>query len=220
MRCSTLDELCERSDCILILAPSNPEKHLQYARQVLKYRKRTYIDKTFAPDCKTAERIFSIGSECHTPFFSTSALRYASELDALKGNVEKAIITGGGRSFEEYLIHMVEMAVVLFPQAAFDRVKSERIGAQRLIRMQCADGKEAALIYSPSYGYTIAAEFPGGKTSFVSVTSAFFLDLIKSILRFFETGAHPFEPRETLEVMRVRDAILLSEKQPDEWLAL
>ena len=46
-RCMTLKELCEKSDCILVLAPSNPEKHLAYAEEVLKYGKRTYIDKTF-----------------------------------------------------------------------------------------------------------------------------------------------------------------------------
>ena len=54
LRCETIAELCEKSDFIVILAPSDPEKHLEYASEVLKYGKRTYIDKTFAPDYKTA----------------------------------------------------------------------------------------------------------------------------------------------------------------------
>ena len=62
-RCDTLAELCEKSDYILVLAPSNPETHLRYASEVLKYGKRTYIDKTFAPDLATAEKIFEIGKK-------------------------------------------------------------------------------------------------------------------------------------------------------------
>ena len=49
-RCESIAELCEKSDFIIVLAPSNPEKHLAYASEVLKYGKRTYVDKTFAPD--------------------------------------------------------------------------------------------------------------------------------------------------------------------------
>ena len=36
-KCETLEELCQKSDVIVILAPSNPEKHLDYARVALKY---------------------------------------------------------------------------------------------------------------------------------------------------------------------------------------
>ena len=49
-RCATIEEVCEKSDVLFILAPTNPEKHLEYAKIALKYGKRTYIDKTFAPN--------------------------------------------------------------------------------------------------------------------------------------------------------------------------
>ncbi len=80
-QCNTLEELCEKSDYIIVLAPSNPEKHLEYAKKVLLYGKRTYIDKTFAPDYATAKEIFAIGKRYNTPFFTSSALRYAEELN-------------------------------------------------------------------------------------------------------------------------------------------
>ena len=38
-KCATIDELCEKSDYIIVLAPSNPETHLRYAEAVLKYKK-------------------------------------------------------------------------------------------------------------------------------------------------------------------------------------
>lgn len=214
-RCATLKELCEVCDHVIVLAPSNPEKHLGYAEEVLKYGKRTYIDKTFAPDFAISEKIFELGKAGNTSFFSTSALRYASELKNV-GNAQKLIITGGGRYFEEYLIHIVEMAVVLLG-TGFSRVKTETVGEQRICRCQCADGREAVLIFSPALGYSITAEYEGGKFRHFDVTSSFFLDLIKDILRFFETGIQPFDPEETRAVMRVRDGLLTAEKQDGVW---
>ncbi len=101
-KCDTIEELCEKSDYILILSPANPEKHLGYAETVLKYKKNTYIDKTFAPDLTTAKAIYALGEKYGTKFFSTSALRYAEELDEFVGkNVESLSVTGNGRSLEE-----------------------------------------------------------------------------------------------------------------------
>ena len=41
-KCATIDELCTECDAIIILAPSNPEKHLPYAKAVFKYGKLIY----------------------------------------------------------------------------------------------------------------------------------------------------------------------------------
>lgn len=57
-KCSSIEELCEKADNIMILAPSDPDTHLRFAEKVLKYGKNTYIDKTFAPNYETAKKIF------------------------------------------------------------------------------------------------------------------------------------------------------------------
>ena len=62
-KCNSIAEVCEKADYILVLAPSNPETHLRYAKEVLKYKKNTYIDKTFAPDYATAKEIFDIAKK-------------------------------------------------------------------------------------------------------------------------------------------------------------
>jgi len=95
MKCESIEELCEKSDVIVILAPSDPEKHLVYAERVLPFGKPTYIDKTFAPDLDTAKKIFAIAEKHETPLFSSSALRYASELDDVDGCTHVST-TGGG----------------------------------------------------------------------------------------------------------------------------
>ena len=146
--CATMEEVCEKSDVLLILAPSNPEKHLEYARVALKYGKPTYVDKTFTPDFSQAQEIFSLAERYGAPCFSTSALRYGSELEDLKG-ARNVITTGGGRSADEYLVHQVEMIVKLMGTDAV-AVKAEAQGDQRIFRARFADGRMSTAIYDPS----------------------------------------------------------------------
>lgn len=102
-RCDSIREVCEKSDCIVILSPDNPENHLPYARQVLPFGKPTYIDKPFAATVADAKQIAAIAKEYGTPFFSTSALRYATELDQVT-NCRAVCTLGGGAGVEQYLI--------------------------------------------------------------------------------------------------------------------
>ena len=217
-RCATIAELCEKSDSIIVLAPSNPEKHLGYAREVFPFGKRTYIDKTFAPDFATAKEIFAIAEQYGTPFFSTSALRFAVELAAFKGATD-LIITGGGGDFAEYIIHTVEMAVKLLENPV-RRVKVECMGKQRICRAETDSGSRAAIIYSPCEGFSINAKMENGEYTHRDIQSEFFLNLIVKILRFFETGVLPFDAKQILEGMRFRAALLNAEKTPEKWLEI
>ncbi len=220
-KCDTIAELCEKSDYIIVLAPSDPDKHLGYAQQVLPFGKRTYIDKTFAPDYATAKKIFDIGQHYGTPFFSSSALRYADEVKELQqlGQLRSVVITGGGSNFNEYNIHLVEMAVALLG-APVEKVKVEAVGDQRICRTVAANGSEAALVYSNGYNYTLMAIPMEGKFSRKAVASEFFVSLLQDIIHFFETGEKSFDSAQTLEVMRVRDALLAAEAQDGKWLTL
>ncbi len=204
-RCQTLDELCEKSDYIIILAPSNPEKHLEYAKTVFKYKKNTYVDKTFAPDTATAKAIFDEAEKYGTKFFSSSALRYASELDELGGG--KAVLTlGGGGSFEEYIIHQAEMLVKLAcarPVAVTVNLKG---AGQYLCDIEFEGGKAGTMIYSNEIPYTACAEDKNGNSRCTGIASDFFKALLADILRFFESGEISFDIKQTLYVMMVREA--------------
>lgn len=218
-RCETIEELCEKCDHVIVLAPSDPQKHLQYAAKVLPFGKRCYIDKTFAPDYSTAKAIFDIAAKHGTDFFSSSALRYASELKEI-GAFKTILLTGGGSNFNEYCIHLVEMAVSLMKDPV-KKVKVDCVGKQRLCRLVSKTGLEAALVYSPGFGYQFVAEqAETGKFCKQAITSAFFQDLMCDIIRFFESGKASFDPAETLEVMRVRDALLTAEQKEGSWLSL
>lgn len=217
-KCGTIEELCEKSDYLLVLAPSNPETHLRYAETALRYGKNTYIDKTFAPDFATAEKIFALGRKYGTKFFSTSALRYAEELKDYAGRCDAATVFGSGASLEEYVIHQVETLVKLMGVGA-EKVRLERTEDQYTLRFLYKDGRKANMVFLETYG------LPAGfiphtadrESAYVAIGSDFFAGLIADILRFYRTGEQPFDPAETMEVMKIRQAVLEAKAEEEEW---
>ena len=83
------EQLIEECDGIIVLAPSNPEVHEELGHLALQSGKPVYMDKPFAPDRATAERIFEWADKHNTPLFSSSALRFSDELAALKSGMFK-----------------------------------------------------------------------------------------------------------------------------------
>ncbi|MBR2622766.1 MAG: hypothetical protein IKD15_00900 [Clostridia bacterium] len=208
IRCNTIEELCEKSDNILILAPANPETHLRYAEAALKYGKTTYIDKTFAPDLETAKAIFAVAEKYNTKIFTSSALRYAEEI-ADYTDVKNVMIKGGGRSLEEYIIHQIEMAVKLTKgeQAKLAHVFSG--DRQSTIVLEYA-GRTVTLSYSNSgWGFSVDVETDKANCEYKNVEKGTeFYRLVESIVKFFETNEEPFDKKETLAVLAIRDAIM------------
>ena len=217
--CVSIEELCEKSDYILILAPSNPEKHLGYAEIALRYGKNTYIDKTFAPDFAEAKKIFDIAEKYGAKFFSSSALRYATELDEIKG-AKSIITTGGGSNMDEYIIHQAEMAVKLAASEPV-RLRTEALGdSQRICTVEFASGSVARLIYAPRYAFSVNADCDSGENLGSVVRSDTFGGLIRDILRFYNDGTPSFNTEQTLWVMKIRGGAVRSNSALGEWVKL
>ena len=205
-RCGSIGELCEKSDVILILAPSDPDKHLPYAEQALPYGKITYIDKTFAPDAETAEKIFALADRYNTPVFTSSALRYGTEL-AEMGKPTAVITTGGGSNAPEYIIHQAEMVVKLLcdePTA----VTCVRQGGQCVFHADFAHGAKATMVYAPPLPFTVCAAEADRAGKYAAIASDTFGGLIADIIRFYESGKPSFERAQTMQVMRLREMAL------------
>ncbi len=217
-RCRTLSELCEKAEYILVLAPSDPEKHLGYAREVLRYRKNTYIDKTFAPDYATAAEIFAIAQENGTPFFSTSALRYAAELQAIHAP-SRVETQGGGGNLPEYIIHQAEM-VIRTVDCEPTGVQVHMENGETVCAVTFAGGQTAQMRYAPALDFAVRAVNGDGTVVETPITSAYFPALLTDILRFYVTGQPSFDPQQTLWVMKLREGALRAAQQPGVWLTL
>ncbi len=216
-KCNSIEEVCEKSDYVMVLAPANPEKHLEYAETVLRYGKNTYIDKTFAPCIQEAKKIYELGEKYGTKFFSTSALRYASELDDYKDGANSVIVRGGGRSFDEYIVHQIEMLVKLMGVGA-EKVKVFAGNKQSVCVIKYKDGRNGFLEYSNCNAFSVVVEDKNGIDTTKNIESDYFKSLLDSILSFFESGELPFEKEQTLEVISIRDALVNAIKCPDEWI--
>lgn len=217
-KCNTIAEICEKADYLIVLAPSNPEKHLGYAQEVLKYGKNTYIDKTFAPDYATAKAIFDLGERYGTKFFSSSALRYSTETDNL-GDLRSVVTIGGGMTQEEYIIHQIEMVVKTL-QAHPVSLMTEQAGATYTTRVKFEGGKSAIMTYGMMMPFAVHYEKADGNCGYACVESATFMGLLTSILEFFETGVLPFEPWQTLDVMKIREGVIKGEKALGQEISL
>ena len=205
-KCNSIQEVCEKSDYILVLSPSNPEMHLKYAKEVLKYKKNTYIDKTFTPDYDTALKIFKIAKDNQTKFFSTSALRYASEIKDLK-DIQTIVTTGGGASIDEYIIHQIEMVVKVLNEKPVS-LRLEQANKEYVAFVEFENQKKAIMTYGSEYPFSIHVEDQKGVCVFKEIQSDFFKVLLQTILEFYETGEVPFDEKQTLEAMKIREAVI------------
>jgi len=202
-------------DCYVVLAPSNPEVHWKLCKQVFPFGKPTYVDKTFAPDLATAKRIFALADKHGVPMQTTSALRYTNvqqrvaELGADK--VRHMVTWGGGRSFDEYAIHPLELAVSCMGHK-IKSVMLRRSGAQSQLLLDFTRGRTAVInVYTGGNTPFAAAVTTDESTEYLAVDSgAIFRDTATAFLDLFESGEPGIDRRESLVIRRVLD---LAEKK-------
>jgi len=210
--CESLAELCEKSDAILILAPSNPEKHLEYAKAVFPYRKPTYMDKPLALEYAVAKEILDLAKQYGTPMYSSSSLRFATELD-LCGDCTCVLVTGGGHNMEEELVHPLEIMVKKMGVGAVS-VRAERIGEQTHFLFDYADGRRSCSTFGLRYPFTVYMTQADGTSKYRAIEPNFFTALVADMLRFFADGNPSFDPAQTLEVIKLLQASLVAYKEP------
>ena len=75
------------------------------------------------------------------------------------------------------------------------------------------------MLYANPLPFSVLGQYAGSE-QFSEIRSAYFPELIRDILHFFDTGEKSFDPWETLEVMRIREAVLRGCETPGEWIAL
>lgn len=218
-----LDELNSHVDCYMILAPSNPEVHLDLCRQVFPFGKTTYVDKTFAPSLETAAAIFELADRNGVAIQTTSALRYTQVQSAVVRagrQLRHLAVWGGGTSIGEYAIHPVELVVSSFGVDATDIAV---VGAEDylLVTLQFKGGRTATIhLNTKSHVPYRAALSTRESTEFITVDdSNLFLDTASAILDFFDAGVARIDREESLLVREILDCIQ-SSRRPAGWMQL
>ena len=203
--------LNEHVDAYMVLAPSNPEVHLELCEKVFPFGKTTYVDKTFAPDLATARRIFELADEHDVPVQTSSALRYTNVQAALAEPeaeaVQHMVAWGGGRSFDEYAIHPTELVIsCMGPEA--ERLMRRGGGDRTQLLVDFSGGRTAVInVYTNAETPFAAAVTTAKATRLIPVDSSrIFVNMAAAILDLFETGKPNIDRRESLTIRRLLDA--------------
>ncbi|HTG43906.1 MAG TPA: hypothetical protein VK633_05180 [Verrucomicrobiae bacterium] len=198
-------------DYFMVLAPSNPEVHLELCRRVFPYRKPTYVDKTFAPDFVTAAKIFKLADEHGTAVQTSSSLRYTNvQTEVAKappGVIEHMITWGGGGSFDEYAIHPLEMLIsVMGPEVTALMRRGTPEHAQLLIDFSAARTGVANVFAKTNTPFAASFTTKEATRYIEADTSKIFANNQAAILDFFASGRPNIDRREALTLMRLLDA--------------
>ncbi|MDR1948835.1 MAG: hypothetical protein LBQ38_05555 [Spirochaetaceae bacterium] len=218
--CGSPEEVCEKSDCLLILSPDNSEKHLEYARRVLPYKKPTYIDKTFAPTLGEAKEIFALAEKYGVPLCSASALRFASEIAEYNGNAQSMVSVGSGSSFATYAVHQMEIITKVMGAGA-EKVMGIMNEKNKSLLIGYADGRHALFTQAAGSSAPFAVSIEGrgsGKTEFRIIESDFFKAFIDALLVFYSTGKVLASKQETLSVISLIEAGEKALAAPFQWI--
>jgi hypothetical protein len=143
-QCGTIDEIVEKSDVLIVLSPDNCEMHEALCQKPLSSGKRTYVDKTFAPDGATARRIFAVAERHGTPCYSTSALRFAAEYRDIDPAKVRAVNAWGPYGFETYAIHQLE-PIMMLTKGSPKRVLATKGEKYSQMLIEFEDGRYATL---------------------------------------------------------------------------
>ncbi|HBL85146.1 MAG: hypothetical protein A2Y17_02005 [Clostridiales bacterium GWF2_38_85] len=218
-RINTIEELVEKSDCLIVLSPDNPERHLDLTRLPLASGKCTYVDKTFATTKAIAEEIVANAEKHNTPFFSTSALRFANEMKNIRKDGVTFINSKGPGVFEIYTIHQLEPIVMLMGSQA-ERVMAIGSKEAPALLIEFAGNRRAVLSlfndWRVSFGLNIA--YDDGKFEVIGDMTSYFDNFIVEMCDFFKTGNVKADPKETIAIMGIIESGAKAMKKPLEWV--
>lgn len=217
----TMEEVIEKSDCLVVLSPDNPELHELLCEKPLQSGKPVYVDKTFAPDKETALRIFANADKHNTKCFSSSALRFATEWQEMPREGIYKIFSEGPGTLEVYSIHQIEPVIHLM-NARAQRLMFLGDEKHPSYIVQFADGRLAQMSHRVDEKKTFAMTIVDADNKAVrhEVKSNYFGLFIDAMIRFFETGEVPVSHEQTVDVIAVRAAAIQACKTPFRWIEL
>ena len=179
----------------------------------------TYVDKPFTCSVADAKALIKIAEMKHIPLMSSSSLRYAPEVVAAVGGKGKTGAIIGVTTYGpapthprnpglfHYGIHPTEMLFTLMG-AGCQRVSCMSTDGAEVVTGVWSDGRVASLrgirAGAAEYGFTLFGA-KGVITQGVS-TQYIYRELLKQIVKLFETRQLPIDLRETLEIVAFIEA--------------
>lgn len=217
----SIEQLLQKSDAVLLLT-NDGRLHLEQVTQVFKAGKPVYINKPVAATLKDTIEIFKRAKEYKVPAFSSSALRYVTNLQEIaKGKFGKVL---GADTYSPATIEKTHPDLVWYGIHGVESLFTAMgTGCKEVMRMH-TDGTDIAVGKWEdgrlgSVRGTRTGEHIYGGTVFIEKGAVTlgehegYTNILKVIVEFFNTGISPVNTQETLEIMAFMEAADLSKKK-------
>lgn len=214
----SIEELIEKSDYVVVLSPDNPEQHERLSELPLKSGKRLYIDKTFCNTRAGAMRMFELASKYNTPMYSTSALRFAKELDGVARETIDMVNMRGPGPFSIYSIHQFEPIVSLMgPEPV--RIMSVGTTVSPAMVIEFEGGRRAVMShFGWECPFSVGINYASGNAMVINELTDYFPRFIKNMVNFFETGDVKVPSKQTIAVISLRESGYKALEKPGMWV--
>lgn len=210
----SIEQLLANVDFVL-LESNDGKVHLEQAKLVFSEKKPVFIDKPLAGSLKDVKEIIALSKHHQTPFFSSSALRYDTNVVKVKNGAigpvtgadvyTPAEIDPGHLDMAWYGIHGVEMLFTVMGPGCQSVRRVHTEGTDMLVGMW-TDGRVGTVRGIRKGAASISGVAFGEKG--ISPLGPFttYVPLVDKILTFFETRIPPFYIEETLEIFQFMHA--------------
>lgn len=217
-RVDSIEELVALSDGIVVLSPDNCERHEDLCKIPLASGKPCYVDKTFAPNMATAERIFANAEAHGTPCYSSSALRYALEYQNIDPNDVIAVSSWGPAGYETYSIHQLEPVMTFMNSRPVQVMMNTSCEEWYTLTIRFEDGRFATITgFLNGSPFVMNLAMKSGNRM-IEVKSDFFDEFLKELVRFFRTKEARVPHQTTINIMAVREAGKRAQQSPGIWI--
>ena len=215
----SIEEVVEKSDCLVVLSPDNSEMHEELSDIALKSGKFTYIDKTFAPDKASAVRMFEKAEKYGTKCYSTSSLRYATEWKDIDKEKISKIYSSGAGDVEGYAVHQLEPVMMLMECEPKRVMFLGNVNNPSYI-IEFEDGRYVQCVHvdDPDGAFELTIADKDNNAKNYKAQSDFFSYFIKAMVEFFKTGEEAVCHKETINIMATIEAAKKASLTPFEWI--
>jgi predicted dehydrogenase len=211
----TIPDLLKKVDVVL-LETNDGRPHLEQVLPVFKAGKTVFIDKPIAGTLTDAFAIFQAAKDYKAPVFSSSSLRYMSNMDDIIKNQSIGKVLGAESfspcslepthpDFFWYGVHGIEALFTVMGT-----------GCQTVTRVHTPDTDVVVGIWENNRigtfrglraGKTGYGGYAFGEKGITTLGDYNGYDpLLKEIVKFFQTGVSPVTPEETLEIFTFMEA--------------
>lgn len=204
---------------VVMLETNDGRLHLEQATDVMKAGKRLFIDKPIAASLSDTVTIFARAKQYKVPVFSASSLRYMTGIEKVnKADVlgadtySPAVLEKTHPDLYWYGVHGVEALFTVMGTGCQEVVRIHTDSTDVVVGTW-ADGRIGTFrgTRSGQHGYGGIAFTKTGNVMLGPYGG--YDPLLLQIIKFFESGAAPVSPAETIEIFTFMEAADESKRQ-------